>query len=99
MIKKVYLGISRGDSTQTVFETQIYKLHNHMTGPFEPSENPIDLEQLVTIPEFLLVNTSSFQHFVKGHCHKDEVENRNWEVYEDFLALNGWNDNTRDKIT
>ena len=54
---------------------------------------------MTVVTDLFVMTNSSFFFFEKGCSHKSELECLEWEVKENFLGLNGWNNNQRDKIT
>lgn len=54
---------------------------------------------MIHLPNFLMLNTSSFEVFTKGRSHSNQSDGYGWQIQENFLALNGWNHLTRDKRT
>ena len=54
---------------------------------------------MTVVSDLFVMTNSSFFIFEKGCSHKSEMECLEWEVKENFLGLNGWNNNQRDKIT
>ena len=55
--------------------------------------------EITTTPDIFLLNTSNFEVFKRGSSYNDPNDNVSWEVKEDFIAFNGWNNNQSDKMT
>lgn len=84
-IEKTFLCISNGNWIRE-FETGVYRLS-------QPEH------EITTTPDIFLLNTSNFEVFKKGSSYNDPNDNVSWEVKEDFIAFNGWNNNQSDKMT
>ena len=69
---RVFLAISSGNKDMTTFETSIYKLNTDESKSFVKKDKDTVLEMLTSIPEFLLINTSKFQHFIEGDSYEDQ---------------------------
>lgn len=98
-LENLYLSVTSFSDSQDTYETEIFKFHQDLKNKFQKQDSHIELFQMIHLPNLLMLNTSSFEVFLKGNSFVSQSNGVEWAVQENFLALNGWSHMSRERHT